>query len=312
MPNAVVWLALALVLAVAAIMVLRARRRASTPALAGTAELFADAADASGQAFELRNLKHRAADNAGPDAVVRVANGFSPQAPIHLVVYNHGFYTDVRGAYDEARLAQQLADAPGNVVLLVPEWQRNPRAASGDQGRFSESGMFAGMVQDVFDLVPPLSGKTLADVIKISILGHSAGYGPAESEIYNNGLGGKIVSVTLLDALYDRYGFDRWLQDNIRQLNAGRKRFLNVFYSSTANYSKAQAQTVKRLLAQAGLRTDSLVEDYDRGAEVMDAAAVAAHPLVFKYSSRNVDDLGVHFSIPVLYVRAAVLADVQL
>jgi hypothetical protein len=144
-------------------------------------------------------------------------------------------------------------------------------------------------------------------VDRITILSHSAGYGPCESELFKNGLEGKVVNVTLLDALYDRNGFDRWLTDNIRELAAGSMRFYNFFYGTSA-YSKNQAATVKSALKAAGLPESSVLEDYDHGDAVMDADAVAAQSLIFKYSSATVNGLAPHFSIPVLYVRAAVLS----
>jgi phosphate/sulfate permease len=297
----------ALVVAAVLVFIRIACRRRTASETAPASEIVQGVTDPSGQAFELRNLKHRAADHSGPDAIVRIANGFDPGAPIHLVVYNHGFYTDIRGGYRDMQLAEQFADVPANVVLMLPEWQRKPGAASGDQGNFATSGIFAGMAQDAFDMVPALRGRTLADVSHIIILGHSAGYGPTETELYNNGIGDKVICVTLLDALYDHYGFDQWLQDNIHALAEGKKRFYNFFFG-TAKYSKDQAQSMKKWLSSVGLSPAAVIEDYTHGDSVMDADTVAKYPIVFKFSSVRVDGLEPHFSIPNLYVRAAVLA----
>lgn len=264
-------------------------------------------ADAFGTMYELSNLEHRAADHKTPDAIVRVPNGFNPGAPIHLVVYNHGFYTDIRGAYRDFKLAEQLSGVKPNTVLFLPEWQKNPGAASGDQGRFSVPMLFRDMVNEAFSKIAVLKGLSLANVDRITVLGHSAGYAPTETEIYNNGLGGKVVNVTLLDALYDKYGFDRWIKDNIRSLSAGRKRFYNFFYNSTAGYSKSQALTTKQALTDADLSESAVVTDYDNGSVVMADSAVAAQSILYKFSSvRNGEDP--HYAIPKLYVRAAVLA----
>ena len=163
------------------------------------------------------------------------------------------------------------------------------------------------MVNEVFSKIGVLRGLTLDNVERITILAHSAGYGPAETEIYKNGLQSKIVNVTLLDALYDRNGFDRWIKENIAELAAGKKRFYNFFYG-TAAYSKNQAGTVRAALKDGGLPDSALVEDYDHGEVVMSPAAVLSRSLLFKFSSVRVNGMEPHFSIPNLYVGPAVLA----
>lgn len=261
--------------------------------------------DATGTTYTFYNLKHRAASHTTPDAIVRVPNGFDPYKPIHLVIYNHGFYTDVTGAYATAQLAAQMQNAPPNTVLIVPEWQLHPGAASSNSGAFRIGGLFAGMVQDAFDGIPALHGRTLDDMSTVTILAHSAGYVPAEVELYANGIEDKVICVTLLDALYDSSGFDDWLKTNIKDLSAGKKRFYNFFYG-TSRYSKAQAARVKQMLSAAGLSASIVDEDYQNGDKVMSAADIAAHSIVFKYSAVKTADLEPHFTIPVLYVQPVV------
>ncbi|HEY9790371.1 MAG TPA: hypothetical protein V6D22_08230 [Candidatus Obscuribacterales bacterium] len=261
--------------------------------------------DDLGQAFVLHALPHRAADHTTADAVVRVPDSFDATEPIHLIVYNHGFYTNVEDGYRDMRLAEQMTNAPPNSILFLPEWQKRPSAASSDQGLFKQKGVFAGMVQDAFDRIPALKGMTLDQVNSISILSHSAGYNPAETMLYRNGIESKIVNVTLLDALYDHDGFNQWLEDNIQSVADGQKRFYNIFYG-TSKYSKDQAAYIKRLLSNAGLPATIVYEDYNSGETVMTAPEFAQHSVVFKYSSKRVDDLEPHFSIPNLYVEPVV------
>jgi lysophospholipase L1-like esterase len=268
-------------------------------------------AESPAQTFELRGLNHRAADHRTPDAVVRLPQNFDAGKPIHLAIYNHGFGSTASSAYAQNRLNEHMAAAPPNTVLIVPEWQVSPGSRSGAQGRLKEAGMFKGMLQEVFDKTPGLASRTLKDVDSISILAHSAGYGPTETQIYQNGLGGKVKSITLLDALYDGHGFDRWLHENIKDLGQGSKQFNNFFFG-TAAASKEQAQRINRMLSEAGMPASSMVQDYKSGGRIMDAAQIADHSIVFKYSSATDGKSGgPHLSMPGLYVaqveRAAAL-----
>lgn len=260
--------------------------------------------------FELRRLNHRAADHSVPDAMVRLPENFDPNKPVHLVIYNHGFGSTAKSSYDINKLDQQLAEAPPNTVLIIPEWQANPGSRSGSQGRLQEAGMFAGMLQEVLDKTPGLQGKTLKDIDSISIFAHSAGYGPTETEINNsNGLSGKVKSITLLDALYDGTGFDSWLQANIKDISQGNKQFNNFFFG-TGDSSKSQAQRVRAMLSRAGLPASSMIEDYNHGKELMPAEQIAAHPIVFKYSSATDSSVdGAHLAMPLLYVGAVERAE---
>src|SRR5262245_6421888 len=117
------WLAAA-AMVVALVVASRVRRRPDN--------ITSVTADPHGTAYELSRLKTRAADHTSPDAIVRVPNGFDRAKPIHLVVYNHGFYTDIRGAYRDAELARQMSGVKPNTILFLPEWQRTPGKASGD------------------------------------------------------------------------------------------------------------------------------------------------------------------------------------
>jgi hypothetical protein len=166
--------------------------------------------------------------------------------------------------------------------------------------------MFDGMVQDAFDRIDILKGKTLSDISSVTILAHSAGYNPAKAQLYNNAIAERIQNLVLLDALYDRTGFDRWLKTNARALGSGQKRFYNIFYG-TETYSKQQAQTLKRELSAVGSKTP-VVEDYDDGEQVLDRSAFATTSMLFKYSSARVSGLHPHFAIVNLYVAPVVSA----
>ncbi len=263
------------------------------------------------QTFALSGLVHRAGEHTTPDAVVRVPPEFDSTKPIHLVIYNHGWGSNASSCYVENQLSAHMTGAPPNTVLVVPEWQETAAARNGEQGHFKDKNVFRDMLQEIFDKTVPINGKNIDHVDDITIFAHSAGYGPTETEINNNdGISDKVVNITLLDALYDKFGFDQWLQANIQELAAGKKRFYN-FFSGTPIYSKAQADRVQEMLQTAGLSKTCMIKDYDNGDKVMAIDSIAKHPIIFKYSSATVGTLGAHMSMPILYIGLVETAENQ-
>jgi len=261
----------------------------------------------SGQVYEMRDLRYRSADHSSADALVYIPSGFDPSKPVHLVVYNHGHGSTVSSAFVDSEIGKQLDSAPPNTVLIMPEWQETAGAKNGRSGRFNDPGRFANMVNEIFTRTPGLQGKTLDDVDNISIIGHSAGYQPSETEIYKNGLGNKVTSVTLLDCLYDGTGFDSWIQDNIYDLSSGRKQF-NNFFCGTNSASQAQARRVQAMLDRAGLPRSSMVADFSNSRYLLDTSDIANHGIVFKYSTISKDGRGAHSSMPNLYLGPVMVA----
>ena len=254
-----------------------------------------------GKIIEHMRLDNRAGDHNTPDAIVRIPPGFDPSKPINLVIYNHGWYSTVRDSLNNEKLDEQMRNAPANSVLIIPEWQRTAGAANGDQGRFSQENRFRNMVQEIFSKTDGLRGKSWDNVATVDIISHSAGYGPSQSEIYKNGIESKVRSITLLDSNYNATGFDQWLQDNIRELAAGRKQFYNIF-NDTNSQSRNQADRVLKMLQRAGLPTSAARIDYNNPNSVLDANDFANSPIIFKFSKSTVGRDGPHGSMPKIYV----------
>ena len=254
----------------------------------------------SDRVTRLHRLDNRAADHSGPDAVVHIPKGFDPTKPVNVIIYNHGHGATVDSAYRDARLGQQMANAPPNSILVIPEWQVNAGSSIGAQGRFAENGRFRNMLQEIFNKTPGLQGKKIDDIAEISIVAHSAGYGPTETILNKNGLGHKVKSITMLDATYNPQGLDSWLRANIRELAAGTKQFHN-FYNDTAGNSRAQAERVRTMLRQAGLPASAMLEEHGNGSNVLWASRIAEKGIVFKHTTATTDRLGPHGSVPNLY-----------
>jgi len=254
-----------------------------------------------GKLYEMHGLKHATGEYATPDAMVLLPKDFDPNKPIHLVVYNHGWNDNVKTAYESTHLAEQMAKAPPNTVLIVPEWQISPHSSGtlgGEQGAFADKNFVSGMVQDIFDKTPELKNKTLADVDQIGIISHSAGFNPTKSELDNNEeFSKKVNSVTLLDSLYKGDICDNWLKANINDLSAGRKHFHNIFTGGTAPQSKAQAERIKGMLRDAHLSTDSVSTDYQHDREDEKSGHLIKHSIVFRSTATE------HPEIPKRYPR---------
>jgi hypothetical protein len=251
--------------------------------------------------YALHNLKHRAAAHETPDAIVRVPNDLDVKTAIRLVIYNHGFGTNVQSIYTDSHLGEQMRTAKSNTVLVLPEWQAQADSRKGFQGNFSEPGMFRNMLSEILSLIPELRDRKLADVSDIYIAAHSAGYGPTISEIYKNGLNRKIRSIALLDALYTDSGFDNWILSNLTALRSGKKQFYNVFFDSTKNNSKQQAAFVQKLLQSDKSQNSPLLLDYSETDRVLSADGLRGKSVAFIYSTKSIDGLDQHFAIPRLY-----------
>ena len=255
--------------------------------------------------FREMHLENRSAAHAGADALVYVRKDFDPSKPVHLVVYNHGFESTVTNALQRNQIMEMMSQAQANTVLVLPEWQANPGSRSGQSGTFQQQDKFTKMVQEMMQKTPALHGASLNNVDRIDIIAHSAGYSPTEAEIYNNpAISGKVHSITLLDSLYDRHGFDKWLGDNINDLSAGRKQFYNFSNSSTATNSREQAKLVASMLHNKRLPTNNYVADYgtSKGEVARHGAEMAERSIVFASTTTR------HGEIPGKYIGATLAA----
>lgn len=248
----------------------------------------------------VRELKLRhTVGHGGTDAVIHIPKGFDPDKPINVVVYNHGHRATAGSAYRDNQFGAEMANAPPNTILIVPEWQESPGSSRGAQGNFRKDGFFQGMLQEIFDKTPGLQGKRVDDIKSIGIISHSAGHNPTESILYRNSLGRKVNSITMLDSMYNPTGLDAWLRGNIRELAAGTKRFVNVYQDTTAA-SQAQELRVRQWLAQAGLPASSIGSDRDTRT-VLSPEQLVSRGIIFKASNATIGGFGPHGSLPKLY-----------
>lgn len=170
--------------------------------------------------FEIApRLQHGAYDEPNvPSAIVHAPAGFDARAPLQLVVFLHG----LRGCATVLMGRGQLRCGPGkaldegwdlaghhdrahtNTLFIVPQLAYMKR--DGRPGRFGRPNGFRDFLQELLSgpLAGPLGGaRSLADVARIDLVAHSAGYQTALAILERGGIDPKLIrSLVLFDSMY--------------------------------------------------------------------------------------------------------------
>ncbi|HEY9785871.1 MAG TPA: hypothetical protein V6D17_10750 [Candidatus Obscuribacterales bacterium] len=202
------------------------------------------------QEYNLRNFVDR---RMVPDATIYVPSQLDPSQPINVILYNHGWRDTSNSAMTNARLREQMAQAPPNSMLIVPAWQKREGAESSvEDQRFTNN--FLGMLDGALRS----QRRGLGDIASFSIVSHSAGYKPVERELAamrGTPLYDRIKTVANLDTNYSSNlpATDAWIAHNIRngRFAAGQASFLNLYGAGTDTHSRGQASRVAAMLRQA-------------------------------------------------------------
>ncbi|MBK7857894.1 MAG: hypothetical protein IPJ65_04560 [Archangiaceae bacterium] len=126
-----------------------------------------------------------------------VPRGYDPTTA-GIVLYVHGYYTDVEAACRSHRLAAQFAASRRNALFVVPEAPRG----DGDPVQFRD-------LDDLLDTVEREGGVTLPDGPVVAVA-HSGGYRTVEAWLQSP----RLDTVVLLDALYGADAAWRsWLEE---------------------------------------------------------------------------------------------------
>jgi hypothetical protein len=174
----------------------------------------------SAAGFEISaQLKHAAYELEGvPSVIVHAPAGFDASAPLQLVVFLHGLRGCVTALMAEGSvrcgpgapetlgwdLGRYHDQAHTNTLFVVPQLAYMKR--DGRPGRFGKTGGFRDFLEELLrgPLTGPLGGpRSLADVTRIDLVAHSAGYQTALAILERGGVEASLIhSVVLLDALY--------------------------------------------------------------------------------------------------------------
>lgn len=124
-----------------------------------------------------------------------------------VIVYVHGFYTDVDTAMREHNLAGQFRDSGRNALFVVPE----TRSGRGDPIYWS----------DLSELLATVARRTRVELPKgpVVVVGHSGAYKTIASWLSNSPLresNGPLKEIVLIDGLYGSDDdYQRWLSDRL-------------------------------------------------------------------------------------------------
>lgn len=222
-------------------------------------------------------LEHAAYRSAGPSAIVHAPVDFDPQAPLHLVVFLHGYSGCAWVLFEsgETRCAAGVPAEPGwglgavhdeagtnsLFVVLQLAWRRR----EGSPGALGREGQFASLLNELLAAVEPELGaaRRAADVASVTLLAHSAAFETSIALLRRGGV--EIRNLVLLDSLYSGVPvFLEWAADD------GFQRTLVSFHTGGTTGRRAQ-----ELAGSARRRGIDLVYDPTEG-----VAAAAEHRIV--------------------------------
>jgi len=253
----------------------------------------------SAQTFNLSDRLDARTMGRIPDAKVFVNPNFDPSKPVNVIVYNHGWNDTIGSAFKNARLQDQMAQAPPNSILVVPSWQKVDGAANGVSNSKFKTG-FIGAI----DASMRLNGKTLSDISNITIVSHSAGYNAVAHELNQlrtSQLYEKVTTLASFDSQYEtKQAVDDWIEHNVKngKFASGKAAFLNLWTGETASLSGVQAESTATLVH----RNPNLINiDYGRrGRGPVTPQELAETPIVF---ANTKDD---HANVPIRFFGHAI------
>jgi hypothetical protein len=175
------------------------------------------------QQLELRlsSTPHPPGD--APDVIVHAPSRFDPKAPLHWLIFLHGFSSCARALMSHGNIPCQAGGEPqrgyglaalhertrGNTLLIVPQLAFMARDARAH--RFAQPDGFPRFLSELRAL---LASTLRADTAPagVTLLAHSAGYHAASAILTTDGTN-QVRNVVLFDALYAQWDvFAHWLQ----------------------------------------------------------------------------------------------------
>jgi hypothetical protein len=143
-------------------------------------------------------------------------SGFDIRKPALIVVFFHGNGATLqRDVIDRQRVAEQLAAANINAVLVAPQFAVD--AADSSAGRFWQRGVFKKFVEEAArKLALQYHDKRVENAFKPSkvvLVAYSGGYMPASWSLAIGQIGTRLQGLILLDALYGNIDkFTDWIE----------------------------------------------------------------------------------------------------
>jgi hypothetical protein len=191
-------------------------------------------------------------------ALVFIPKGFDARRPGLIVVFLHGHRATIeRDVRDRQKVADQIAQANANAVLIAPQFAVN--ASDSSAGRFWESYGFARILGEAGEHLTRLHGdkrtrKTFA-TLPVVVVAYSGGYVPAAWALHKGGTDKRVLGVLMLDALYGEvHKYADWIA---RHPNAF---FISAYTSSSAKGNEALQSLLADRDISAGTTLPSRLE----------------------------------------------------
>jgi hypothetical protein len=163
--------------------------------------------------LESAPFAHRGA----PDAIVHAPAGFDPTAPLHLVLFLHGYRGCAEVLFEAGDAVRCRPDDPPRrgwalgaahdeagtntlfVVVQLALWARD-----GSPGTFARRGRARAFVEELLTALEPQLGarRSVADLASITLLAHSAAFETSIAILRVGELDDRLRHVVLFDALY--------------------------------------------------------------------------------------------------------------
>ena len=176
--------------------------------------------------------------------------GFDPAKPAVIVVFFHGNGATLqRDVVGRQRVVAQVEASGLNAVLVAPQFASNAQDSSA--GNFWTPGVFARFMTEAAQGLGKLTGAKAAkfDAMPVVLVAYSGGYNPAAFVLRNGDIGGRLLGVILLDAVFDEADiFADWIARH------------RIRASSSAPMAKSSASgnaQIRQLLAGQGIDASS-------------------------------------------------------
>jgi hypothetical protein len=181
--------------------------------------------------------------------LLAVPKGFDPAKPAVIVVFFHGNGATLqRDVVGRQRVVAQVEASGLNAVLVAPQFASDAQDSSA--GNFWTPGVFARFMAEAAQGLGKLTGAKAAkfDAMPVVLVAYSGGYNPAASVLGNGDIGGRLLGVILLDAVFDEADiFADWI---VRH----RKSFLVSAYGQSSAAGNAE---IVQLLAGHDVKASS-------------------------------------------------------
>ncbi|TRC79446.1 hypothetical protein FJV80_23680 [Mesorhizobium sp. WSM4310] len=177
--------------------------------------------------------------------LLAVPKGFDPARPAVIVVFFHGNGATLqRDVVGRQRVVTQVEASGLNAVLVAPQFASNAQDSSA--GNFWTPGYFTKFMAEAAQGMARLTGAKAAkfDAMPVVLVAYSGGYNPAASILRNGDIGGRLLGVVLLDAVFDEADiFASWITQH-------RKSFFVSAYGKSSASGNAE---IRQLLAGQGI-----------------------------------------------------------